>query len=32
MLPALLRALKSRDYRVVHVVPASPQSATVPTP
>jgi peptidoglycan-N-acetylglucosamine deacetylase len=32
MLPALLRALKSRDYRVVHVVPASPQSATVPAP
>jgi peptidoglycan-N-acetylglucosamine deacetylase len=32
MLPALLHALKSRDYRVVHVVPASPQSATVPAP
>jgi peptidoglycan-N-acetylglucosamine deacetylase len=32
MLPALLRALRSRHYRVVHIVPASQQSATAPAP
>ena len=28
MLPAFLRALKSRGYGIVHVVPASPHGAT----
>jgi hypothetical protein len=27
MLPALLRELKRRGYRIVHVVPAGPQAA-----
>jgi len=31
MLPALLRALKSRDYRVVHVIPAAQHAAAAPT-